>query len=86
MAEDPKPVEGAATTDATATVHPGMSEQEIRDAGLAVDVPYESGSPEPERLRYADLGMTWTPPEGWPPEDPAAAQPPVADGGVTPAG
>jgi hypothetical protein len=45
-----------------------MTEQEIREAGLAVDVPFESGEPQPERLRYASLGMTWKPPEGWPPE------------------
>lgn len=49
-------------------VRPGMSEQEIRDAGLAIDVPFESGEPQPERLRYADLGMSWTPPDNWPPE------------------
>lgn len=45
-----------------------MSEQQIRDAGLAIDVPFESGQPQPERLRYSDLGMKWTPPDGWPPD------------------
>lgn len=53
----------------TTSITPGMSEQEIRDAGLAVDVPFESGDPKPERLRYADLGMKWTPPAGWPPDE-----------------
>jgi len=33
-------------------IRPAMSEQEIRDAGLVVDVPYESGSADPQRLRY----------------------------------
>ena len=37
-------------------IRPAMSEQEIRDAGLAVDVPFESGVAQPERLKYADLG------------------------------
>lgn len=45
-----------------------MTEAEIRDAGLAVDVPFESGQPQPDRLKYADLGKTWTPPADWPPE------------------
>lgn len=40
----------------TAVITDSMSEQEIRDAGLAVDVPFESGEAKPERLRYADLG------------------------------
>ena len=29
-----------------------MTEQEIRDAGLAIDVPFESGMATPQRLRY----------------------------------
>lgn len=37
----------------------GMSEQQIRDAGLAVDVPYETGAGT-ERLRYAP-GISETP-------------------------
>ena len=40
---------GAVITDA-------MSEAEIRAAGLAIDVPWESGEAKPERLSYADLG------------------------------
>ena len=51
----------------TAPIRPEMSEVEIRAAGLAVDVPYESGDPNPKRLRYADLGpeKKWVPPPGW---------------------
>lgn len=45
-----------------------MNESQIRDAGLAIDVPFETAGEPEERLRYADLGKTWTPPEGWPPE------------------
>lgn len=63
----------ASDADSTAAgaagkIKPGMSEQQIRDAGLAIDVPFESGESAPERLQYADLGKTWTPPDGWPPE------------------
>ena len=49
---------------------PGMSEAEIRSAGLVIDVPFDPGGAEPERLRYADLGpdKQWIPPEGWPEE------------------
>jgi hypothetical protein len=36
-------------------IKPGMNEAEIRDAGLAVDVPFETGDGS-QRLRYADLG------------------------------
>jgi hypothetical protein len=52
-----------------AKVMPAMTEQEIRDAGLMIDVPYETTG-EPERLKYANLGpeKKWTPPPGWPPE------------------
>ena len=32
-----------------------MSEQQIRDAGLMIDVPFESGEAKPSRLRYADF-------------------------------
>lgn len=49
-------------------IKPAMTEAEIRAAGLAVDVPFESGEPQPDRLRYADLGKKWTPPPGWPPD------------------
>ena len=40
----------------TPVITDGMSESEIRAAGLAVDVPFESGEAKPERLSYADLG------------------------------
>lgn len=69
------PDSDSTTADSTGKILPGMSEQQIRAAGLAIDVPFESGEPQPERLQYADLGKTWTPPEGWPPE------PVVADAG-----
>jgi hypothetical protein len=41
-----------------------MSEGDIRDAGLPVDLPYEI--PGPVGLRYADTGQQeWTPPPDW---------------------
>ena len=48
--------EETAPSAPTAVITDGMSEAEIRAAGLAVDVPYESGEAKPERLSYADLG------------------------------
>lgn len=81
MADDPKPPDDESAEQTpddetaetkpsgdSATIKPAMNESEIRQAGLAIDVPYESGQSEPERLTYADLGQTWTPPDGWPPE------------------
>ena len=55
-------------------IRPGMNEDEIRAAGLAIEVPYESGEAKPQRLQYADLGpeKRWTPPEGF---DPRAGRP-----------
>lgn len=42
----------------------GMTEGEIRAAGLAIDVPYEA--PMPKRLEYEDTGQqAWTPPPGF---------------------
>jgi hypothetical protein len=42
----------------------GMNEQQIRDAGLRIDVPYEA--PMPVALKYKDTGQkAWTPPPGW---------------------
>jgi hypothetical protein len=42
----------------------GMSEQQIRDAGGAIDLPYVI--PEPAGLKYKDTGQqVWTPPPGW---------------------
>ena len=52
-AGDPVPPEKNAGTP---EIKDAMSEAEIRAAGLAIDVPYESGEAKPERLKYADLG------------------------------
>jgi hypothetical protein len=42
----------------------GMTEQQIRDAGLRIDVPFES--PLPVDLKYKDTGQqAWTPPPGF---------------------
>jgi hypothetical protein len=42
----------------------GMNEQQIRDAGLRIDLPYDD--PLPVDLKYADKGQqTWTPPPGF---------------------
>jgi hypothetical protein len=42
----------------------GMNEQQIRDAGLRVDVPFES--PLPVGLKYKNTGQQeWTPPPGF---------------------
>lgn len=53
----PKPDEDADEGDGVdPNVKPGMSLQEIKDAGLQVDLPFESGSADPQPLQYADLG------------------------------
>ena len=42
----------------------GMNEQQIRDAGLRIDLPYDD--PLPVSLKYKDTGQqTWTPPPGF---------------------
>ena len=42
----------------------GMTEQQIRDAGLRIDVPYDD--PLPVALKYQDTGQqAWTPPPGF---------------------
>ena len=42
----------------------GMTEQQIRDAGLRIDVPYDD--PLPVALKYKDTGQqAWTPPPGF---------------------
>jgi hypothetical protein len=43
----------------------GMTEQQIRDAGLRIDLPFDD--PMPVALRYSDEGsaQAWTPPPGW---------------------
>lgn len=54
-----------------------MHEQDLRNAGMTIDVPFES--PNPAMLKYADKGQqTWTPPPGFrmgmPPIDPGLAE------------
>jgi hypothetical protein len=75
--DEPTPTPDEAAADggdaSSGAVQPGMSETQIRDAGLAIDVPFESGEPAPQRFKYADLGKPWTPPEGWPPEEGATS-------------
>jgi hypothetical protein len=49
-------------------INDSMTEQEIRDAGLKIDLPYESPPGAPEPLQYAnDIAPEkgWTPPEGF---------------------
>lgn len=62
-AKDPKVApEGAATGQG------GMTAQEIRDAGWAIDLPYEAPDAEPTPLRYSEATEgreEWTPPEGF---------------------
>jgi hypothetical protein len=42
----------------------GMNEQQIRDAGLRIDLPFDDPLPAP--LKYKDTGQqTWTPPPGF---------------------
>lgn len=42
----------------------GMSERQIRAAGLRIDLPFEA--PLPRDITYKDTGQqTWTPPPGW---------------------
>jgi hypothetical protein len=54
-----------------------MTEQEIRDAGMQIDLPFESAGPE--WLTYSDTGQqAWVPPSDWragmPPIDPLVAE------------
>jgi hypothetical protein len=49
--------------DADAAAQP-MTEQQIRNAGLRIDVPFEATMPVD--LKYKDTGQkVWTPPPGW---------------------
>ncbi len=51
-----------------ATGQGGMTVQEIRDAGWAIDLPYEAPDAEPTPLRYGEATEgreEWTPPEGF---------------------
>lgn len=64
---------GAGTAAETPEVRPAMSAAEIAAAGLAVDLPFESGSSDPFPLVYGDAedmesrGVeAWVPPPGWP--------------------
>lgn len=68
--EDEQPDETQEPSDeapAAAEVRDGMSELEIRDAGVMIDLPYESPSGSPEPMQYEDLGdeKSWSPPEGF---------------------
>lgn len=53
------PPDAGSSSKKAPDILPAMSEQEIRDAGLAVDVPFETTG-TPERLRYANLGKPAT--------------------------
>jgi hypothetical protein len=47
----------------TKKVQPVMTLEELRAAGILIDVPFESGSSKPARLKYADLpGKEYTGP------------------------
>ena len=56
--------EGEDELDPASEIKPGMSERQIRDAGLAIDVPFESGMAEPQRLKYGDIGDEYAYGEG----------------------
>jgi hypothetical protein len=79
-AVEPDPTTAGQTADSVSGIRPAMSEQEIRDAGIAIDVPFESGEPNPQRLRYANLGKQWTPPEDWTPGGGAGTEPVPPEG------
>jgi hypothetical protein len=67
VAPDDAQQEGAGDAKPEA-VTGAMSEQQIRDAGLAIDVPYESPPGNPAPLQYADDlpdEKGWQPPEGF---------------------
>ena len=67
--QGPTPMpEGALSPDGTATgIAPAMSEQMIREAGLAVDLPWDGPSLAPRRLRYARVAPTNAEPAEPPP-------------------
>lgn len=61
--------------DPQSPIKPSMTEQEIKGAGVAVDVPFETATPNPEEIQYAS-GIAKEPfelPEGWPAEPGEAA-------------
>ena len=55
-----------------------MTETQIRDAGMRIDVPFEAGLPVALKYRQGAGKQTWTPPSGWdqgaPPIDPQLAE------------
>jgi hypothetical protein len=60
----PPPSEDGAPASAPDFPAGGMTEQQIRDAGLRIDVPYDD--PLPVALKYKDAGQqAWTPPPGF---------------------
>jgi hypothetical protein len=57
-----------------------MTEQQIRDAGVRIDLPFEI--PDPADISYEDTGQKeWVPPEGWDPGPPLAGFDEGAEGG-----
>lgn len=56
----------------------GMTETQIRDAGMRIDVPFEAGLPVALKYRVGAGKQAWTPPSGWdqgaPPIDPQLAE------------
>lgn len=61
---DKKGAAGGTVSDGTG----GMTAQQIRDAGYAIDLPMELPDADPEPLRYAPATEgreEWTPPEGF---------------------
>lgn len=75
--QDPKPTEAEPDSadpneggepEAEGTAEAGMSSAELADAGIAIDLPYESPPGQPEPLAYADdLGdeKGWSAPDGF---------------------
>lgn len=71
------PMDAGETPDAEKDTEPdtsasgdrsGMTAQQIRDAGYAIDLPMELPDADPEPLRYAPATEgreEWTPPEGF---------------------
>lgn len=65
------------TVDPGSPIRPAMTLQEIEDAGVAVDVPFETASARPQRLRYGGsfAEEPFEMPADWPP---GSAVPPAA--------
>jgi hypothetical protein len=63
-AADSPPDAGAQDASAPGLPEGGMNEQQIRDAGLRIDLPYDD--PLPVALKYKDTGQqAWTSPPGF---------------------